>query len=86
MRFKNLMLTEYIFLADLYSPDCCLFKVNTFSFSLGLSLLCNLKVQSESGFGTGVLTHIMLSGSESDKLYCVLSLPLIIRYVSLSLF
>ncbi|XP_058624497.1 LOW QUALITY PROTEIN: armadillo repeat-containing protein 5 [Onychostoma macrolepis] len=44
---------------------------------LGLGLLSNLKVQSESGFGTGVLTHIMLSGSESDKLYCVLSLPLI---------
>ncbi|XP_018933032.2 armadillo repeat-containing protein 5-like isoform X2 [Cyprinus carpio] len=44
---------------------------------LGLSLLSNLRVQSESGFGTGVLTHIMLSGSESDKLYCVLSLPLI---------
>ncbi|KAF4116128.1 hypothetical protein G5714_003617 [Onychostoma macrolepis] len=42
-----------------------------------LGLLSNLKVQSESGFGTGVLTHIMLSGSESDKLYCVLSLPLI---------
>uniref|UniRef100_A0A8C1A2F6 Armadillo repeat containing 5 n=1 Tax=Cyprinus carpio carpio TaxID=630221 RepID=A0A8C1A2F6_CYPCA len=45
----------------------------------GLSLLSNLRVQSESGFGTGVLTHIMLSGSESDKLYCVLSLPLINR-------
>ncbi|KAI2666298.1 armadillo repeat-containing 5-like protein [Labeo rohita] len=44
---------------------------------LGLGLLSNLRVQSESGFGSGVLTHIMLSGSESDKLYCVLSLPLI---------
>ncbi|XP_016124628.1 armadillo repeat-containing protein 5-like [Sinocyclocheilus grahami] len=44
---------------------------------LGLGLLSNLRVQSESGFGTGVLTHIMLSGSESDKLHCVLSLPLI---------
>lgn len=44
---------------------------------LGLGLLSNLRVQSESGFGTGVLTHIMLSGSESDKLYCVLSLPLV---------
>ncbi|KAK7167692.1 hypothetical protein R3I94_001931 [Phoxinus phoxinus] len=44
---------------------------------LGLSLLSNLRVQSESGFGSGVLTHIMLSGSESDKRYCVLSLPLI---------
>lgn len=54
---------------------------NIFSCSLGLGLLCNLRVQSESGFGSGVLTHIMLSGSESDKLYCVLSLPLIIRCV-----
>ncbi|XP_026062958.1 armadillo repeat-containing protein 5-like [Carassius auratus] len=44
---------------------------------LGLTLLSNLRVQSESGFGTGVLSHIVLSGSESDKLYCVLSLPLI---------
>ncbi|ROL28059.1 Armadillo repeat-containing protein 5 [Anabarilius grahami] len=44
---------------------------------LGLCLLSNMRIQSESGFGSGVLTHIMLSGSESDKLYCVLSLPLI---------
>ncbi|KAA0705723.1 Armadillo repeat-containing protein 5 [Triplophysa tibetana] len=53
-------------------------KVKARITQLGFSLLCNLKVQSESGFGSGVLTHIMLSGSESDKLYCVLSLPLII--------
>lgn len=51
-----------------------------FSGSSGLCLLSNLRVQSESGFGSGVLTHIILSGSESDKLYCVLSLPLINRY------
>uniref|UniRef100_A0A672JUV8 Armadillo repeat-containing protein 5-like n=1 Tax=Sinocyclocheilus grahami TaxID=75366 RepID=A0A672JUV8_SINGR len=49
-----------------------------------LALLSNLRVQSESGFGTGVLTHIMLSGSESDKLYCVLSLPLINSLLSSS--
>ncbi|KAI7803780.1 putative armadillo repeat-containing protein 5 [Triplophysa rosa] len=53
-------------------------KVKARITQLGLGLLCNLKVQSESGFGSGVLTHIMLSGSKSDKLYCVLSLPLII--------
>ncbi|XP_043084732.1 armadillo repeat-containing protein 5 [Puntigrus tetrazona] len=52
-------------------------KVKSKITQLGLGLLSNLRVQSESGFGTGVLTHIMLSGSESDKLYCVLSLPLI---------
>lgn len=47
--------------------------------SVGLALLNNLRVQCESGFGSGVLTHVMLSGSESDKLNCALSLPLINR-------
>ncbi|TSQ24006.1 Armadillo repeat-containing protein 5 [Bagarius yarrelli] len=45
---------------------------------LGQGLLNNLRVQSETGFGSGVLTHMVLSGSESDKLYCALSLPLLI--------
>ncbi|KAK2893498.1 armadillo repeat-containing protein 5 isoform X2 [Channa argus] len=44
---------------------------------LGVSLLSNLRVQCESGFGSGVLAHLMLSGSESDKMNCALSLPLI---------
>lgn len=44
---------------------------------LGLALLNNLRVQCESGFGSGVLAHVMLSGSESDKMNCALSLPLI---------
>ncbi|KAG8006498.1 Armadillo repeat-containing protein 5 [Nibea albiflora] len=44
---------------------------------LGLALLTNLRVQCESGFGSGVLAHVMLSGSESDKMNCALSLPLI---------
>ncbi|XP_036445710.1 LOW QUALITY PROTEIN: armadillo repeat-containing protein 5 [Colossoma macropomum] len=44
---------------------------------LGQGLLSNVRVQSETGFGSGVLSHIVLSGSESDKLYCVLSLPLL---------
>nr|XP_046270960.1 armadillo repeat-containing protein 5 [Scatophagus argus] len=44
---------------------------------LGVSLLNNLRVQCESGFGSGVLAHVMLSGSESDKMNCALSLPLI---------
>ncbi|XP_067089460.1 armadillo repeat-containing protein 5 [Osmerus mordax] len=44
---------------------------------LGLTLLSNIRVQCESGFGSGVLSHVMLSGSESDKLNCALSLPLI---------
>ncbi|XP_068435263.1 armadillo repeat-containing protein 5 [Clinocottus analis] len=44
---------------------------------LGFSLLNNLRVQCESGFGSGVVAHVMLSGSESDKINCALSLPLI---------
>ncbi|KAM8845998.1 armadillo repeat-containing protein 5 [Spinachia spinachia] len=44
---------------------------------LGFSLLNNLRVQCESGFGSGVVAHVMLSGSESDKMNCALSLPLI---------
>ncbi|XP_054464064.1 uncharacterized protein armc5 [Anoplopoma fimbria] len=44
---------------------------------LGFALLNNLRVQCESGFGSGVVAHVMLSGSESDKMNCALSLPLI---------
>lgn len=44
---------------------------------LGLGLLANLRVQCEAGFGTGVLSHVMLSGVEVDRLYGTLSLPLI---------
>ncbi|XP_031718246.1 armadillo repeat-containing protein 5 [Anarrhichthys ocellatus] len=44
---------------------------------LGFTLLSNLRVQCESGFGSGVVAHVMLSGSESDKMNCALSLPLI---------
>ncbi|XP_051243491.1 armadillo repeat-containing protein 5 [Dicentrarchus labrax] len=50
---------------------------------LGLALLNNLRVQCESGFGSGVLAHVMLSGSESDKMNCALSLPLICSNKSL---
>ncbi|XP_018620242.2 armadillo repeat-containing protein 5 [Scleropages formosus] len=46
---------------------------------LGNAVLNNLRVQGESSFGSGVLTHIMLSGSDTDKLYCTLALPLINR-------
>lgn len=44
---------------------------------LGLSLLTNLQLQCESGFGSGVLSHVMFSGSDCDRLHCALSLPLI---------
>uniref|UniRef100_A0A3Q1CRD1 BTB domain-containing protein n=1 Tax=Amphiprion ocellaris TaxID=80972 RepID=A0A3Q1CRD1_AMPOC len=38
-----------------------------------VALLNNLRVQCESGFGSGVLAHVMLSGSESDKMNCLTS-------------
>lgn len=49
------------------------------SLSIGLSLLSNLRVQCESAFGAGVLTHVMLSGSDTERVNCALSLPLISR-------
>lgn len=49
------------------------------TLSVGVALLNNLRVQCESGFGSGVLAHVMLSGSETDKMNCALSLPLISR-------
>ncbi|XP_056144481.1 armadillo repeat-containing protein 5 [Lampris incognitus] len=52
-------------------------RVKTKVKQLGHALLNNLRVQCESGFGSGVLAHVMLSGSESDKMSCALSLPLI---------
>uniref|UniRef100_A0A3P9P1E8 Armadillo repeat containing 5 n=1 Tax=Poecilia reticulata TaxID=8081 RepID=A0A3P9P1E8_POERE len=51
--------------------------------SVGDALLNNLRVQCESGFGSGVLTHVMLSGSESDRMNCALSLPFITSNKSL---
>lgn len=51
----------------------------------GVSLLNNLRVQCESGFGAGVLAHVMLSGSDSDRMNCALSLPLVSRLVSSTL-
>ncbi|XP_061702185.1 armadillo repeat-containing protein 5 [Syngnathoides biaculeatus] len=44
---------------------------------LGVTLLNNVHVQCESAFGAGVLAHVMLSGSELDRVNCALSLPLI---------
>ncbi|XP_078017832.1 armadillo repeat-containing protein 5 [Epinephelus lanceolatus] len=50
---------------------------------LGSALLNNLRIQCESGFGSGVVAHVMLSGSETDKVNCALSLPLICSNKSL---
>ncbi|XP_027898425.1 armadillo repeat-containing protein 5 [Xiphophorus couchianus] len=58
-------------------------RVKTKVKQLGDALLNNLRVQCESGFGSGVLTHVMLSGSESDRKNCALSLPFITSNKSL---
>ncbi|KAK5856058.1 hypothetical protein PBY51_007679 [Eleginops maclovinus] len=58
-------------------------RVKTKVKQLGFTLLNNLRVQCESGFGSGVVAHVMLSGSESDKMNCALSLPLICSNKSL---
>ncbi|KAM9146693.1 armadillo repeat-containing protein 5 [Pangshura tecta] len=50
---------------------------------LGETLLCNLCVQAESAFGAGVLTHMLLSGTEADQVACAMALPLICRKKSL---
>ncbi|KAG5831957.1 hypothetical protein ANANG_G00285990 [Anguilla anguilla] len=52
-------------------------RVKASTQQLGKALLNNLRVQCESSFGSGVLSHIMLSGSDTDRLYCTLSLPLL---------
>uniref|UniRef100_A0A3B3ZU02 BTB domain-containing protein n=1 Tax=Periophthalmus magnuspinnatus TaxID=409849 RepID=A0A3B3ZU02_9GOBI len=39
-------------------------------------LLSNLQLQSEGAFGAGVLSHLLLTGSESDRLHSALCLPL----------
>ncbi|XP_034450091.1 armadillo repeat-containing protein 5 [Hippoglossus hippoglossus] len=52
-------------------------RVKTKVKQLGVALLTNLRVQCESGFGSGVLAHVMMSGSDSDKMNCALSLPFI---------
>ncbi|XP_026539301.1 armadillo repeat-containing protein 5 [Notechis scutatus] len=46
---------------------------------LGEALLMNLCVQAESPFGVGLLTHMLLSGCESDQAAAALALPLICR-------
>uniref|UniRef100_A0A3Q3IWG1 BTB domain-containing protein n=1 Tax=Monopterus albus TaxID=43700 RepID=A0A3Q3IWG1_MONAL len=60
----------------LCKTSCCATKNSAHRHDC-VALLNNLRVQCESGFGSGVLTHVMLSGSESDKMNCALSLPLI---------
>lgn len=42
-------------------------------------LLQNLTVQAESPYGTGALTHLLLSGSSEDRVACALTLPFICR-------
>lgn len=63
--------TEALFVERISNPF--------FPFPPGETLLMNLCVQAESPYGVGVLTHMLLSGSESDQVACALALPLICR-------
>ncbi|XP_048477135.1 armadillo repeat-containing protein 5, partial [Rhincodon typus] len=42
-------------------------------------VLRNLSVQAESPFGAGAVTHLLLSGSRSDRERCGIALPLLCR-------
>ncbi|XP_066486478.1 armadillo repeat-containing protein 5 [Tiliqua scincoides] len=46
---------------------------------LGQELLMNLGVQAMSSFGVGVLTHMLMSGCESDQVACAVFLPIVCR-------
>ncbi|XP_058872998.1 armadillo repeat-containing protein 5 [Acipenser ruthenus] len=46
---------------------------------LGISLLRNLRVQSECPFGIGALSHMLLSGSECERVACAVALPFLCR-------
>ncbi|XP_073402422.1 armadillo repeat-containing protein 5 isoform X2 [Dendrobates tinctorius] len=50
---------------------------------LGHVLLRNLRIQAESPFGVGIITHMLASGSPSERLQCALCLPFIYRKPSL---
>ncbi|XP_038619704.1 LOW QUALITY PROTEIN: armadillo repeat-containing protein 5 [Tachyglossus aculeatus] len=50
---------------------------------LGEMLLQNLTVQAESPFGVGALTHLLLSGTQEDRVACALTLPFICKKPSL---
>lgn len=49
---------------------------------LGHVLLLNLRIQAESPFGVGVINHMLLSGSASERQQCALCLPFIYRNLS----
>ncbi|XP_059815572.1 armadillo repeat-containing protein 5 [Hypanus sabinus] len=46
---------------------------------LGEVLLQNLGAQAESAFGVGTLAHLLLSGTEPDRVSCAIALPLLCR-------
>ncbi|XP_069840889.1 armadillo repeat-containing protein 5 [Dendropsophus ebraccatus] len=49
---------------------------------LGIALLRNLRIQAESPFGVGVITHMLASGSPNERRECALCLPFIYRKCS----
>lgn len=51
---------------------------STTTFSLGQLLLSNIRSHSESSYGKGVLSHILLTGSRELRETCMFSLPHIV--------
>ncbi|XP_075034799.1 armadillo repeat-containing protein 5-like isoform X1 [Mixophyes fleayi] len=49
------------------------------AIGLGRVLVRNLRIQAESPFGVGVVTHMLVSGPQSDRQQCALCLPFIYR-------
>ncbi|KAM5127432.1 armadillo repeat-containing protein 5 [Mantella aurantiaca] len=47
--------------------------------ALGHILLRNLCIQAESPFGVGLVTHMLVSGLQNDRIQCALCLPFIYR-------
>ncbi|KAG8540351.1 hypothetical protein GDO81_019452 [Engystomops pustulosus] len=46
---------------------------------LGHALLRNLRIQAESPYGVGIITHMLISGSQNERRQCALCLPFIYR-------
>ncbi|XP_068100247.1 armadillo repeat-containing protein 5 [Hyperolius riggenbachi] len=46
---------------------------------LGRIVLRNLRIQAESPFGVGLVTHMLVSGPQTDRQQCALCLPFIYR-------
>lgn len=79
VKSKVRQLGEKMFSVLMLWFECTADSAPVFTLSTGFSLLSNLRVQCETAFGAGVLSHVMLSGSDTERINCALSLPLVSR-------